>query len=104
VKRFRLSKAAENDLRRIWRKGMEDWGEAQAEVYLRALDACFHLLGEHPGMGHPSPEIREGYHSFPKGEHHIYYRPDGAEIFIARIRAQRMLPPKLTRGEGGAPS
>jgi toxin ParE1/3/4 len=103
VKRFRLSKAAEDDLRRIWHKGVVEWGEAQAEQYLRALDECFHLLGDYPGMGHPCPEIRPGYRSFPKGEHHIYYRIKADEIFVTRIRPQRMLPRKSMLDERGAP-
>ncbi len=100
MKRFRLSRAAENDLRRIWRDGKKDWGEAQAEEYLRALDESFQLLGEYPAMGHHCDEIRADYRSFPKGEHHIYYRAEGAGIFIVRIRAQRMLPRKSILDEG----
>ena len=100
MKGFRLSKAAENDLRRIWRDTKDTWGEAQAEHYLRALDECFHLLGRYPGMGTACDEVKPGYRCFPKGEHHIYYRSGNPGVFIARIRPQVMVPRKEMLGEG----
>ena len=102
MKRFRLSRAAENDLRGIWSKGLRDWGAAQADTYLRALDECFHLLGEYPNLGHRRDDIGSGYYSFPKGEHHIYYRREAEGLFVVRVRPQRMLPRKSILNEGSA--
>jgi toxin ParE1/3/4 len=102
VKRFRLSKAAENDMRRIWREGNKEHGEARAELYLRGLDQCFHLIGEYPSMGHRCEDLRAGYRCFPKGEHNIYYRLERDGVLIVRIRPQRMLPRKPMLDEGGA--
>jgi toxin ParE1/3/4 len=96
VKPFRLSKAAENDLRRIWREGKKEHGEARAELYVRGLDQCFHLLGEYPSID----DIRPRYRCFPKGEHHIYYRLERDGVFIVRIRPQRTLPQRSALAEG----
>jgi toxin ParE1/3/4 len=104
TRRFRISRAAENDLRRIWRETAQERGEAQAERYLRSLDASFHHLGDYPDMGHRYDGPRPLYRCFPKGEHHIYYRVEAAGVLIVRIRPQRMLPPALAREEGGTPS
>jgi len=104
VKRFRLSKAAENDLRRIWREGKQEHGEARAEMYLHALDQCFQLLADHPGMGHYFEGPRPLYRCFPKGAHNIYYRLEQDGIFVVRVRPQRMLPRKgMIDDEGARP-
>ena len=104
MKRFLLSKAAENDLRKIWRESKDTWGERQAESFLRALDLCFQQLSDYPAMGHRCDELRPGYRCFPKGEHHIYYSEKADGVFVTRIRAQRMLPRKAMFDEGSAAS
>ena len=88
--RFRLSKAAENDLARIWRDTKERHNEEQADRYVRAIDHCFAALAEHPLLGQACEDIRGGYRRFPSGEHLIYYRTEADAITVMRIRAQRM--------------
>lgn len=72
--RYRVSKAARQDLDAIfiyWAK------RASVEVADRLIEGImehFWLLGEHPDAGRPSDEIAPGVKSFPAGKYLIYYR------------------------------
>lgn len=54
---FRLTPRAYNDLGNIARYTRQQWGEAQREKYMRALDDRFRWLAEHPHSGKHRPDI-----------------------------------------------
>lgn len=65
--RHRITQRAERDLKDIYRYTVETFGHAQAEKYLRELDAVFEILGDYPNMG----RIYEARtHQFVHGKHH----------------------------------
>lgn len=70
---FRLTQRAYDDLRTIARFTRQQWGEAQRNRYLGALDDRFRWLAEHPHLGKHRPDIGDGYHCFPQGSHLIFY-------------------------------
>ena len=43
-----LSNAADNDLRKIYRYSLEEFGELKAAAYLQSLDECFQALAANP--------------------------------------------------------
>lgn len=80
--RHRITQRAERDLKDIYRYTVQTFGHAQAEKYLRELDAVFEILGDYPNMG----RIYEGRtHQFVHGKHIILYRVGSNEIVIGRI-------------------
>ncbi|PWV99970.1 toxin ParE1/3/4 [Hoeflea marina] len=80
--RHRITQRAERDLKDIHRYTVDTFGLAQAEKYLRELDAVFQILGHYPNMG----RIYEGRtHQFVHGKHIILYRVGSDEIVIGRI-------------------
>ena len=87
---FRLTRAAEADLKEIGRATLERWGRRQRNTYLRELDEAFRRIAENPGLGVQRDEIREGYRSLPKNRHVIFYRLRKGEVEIARVLHQRM--------------
>ena len=48
---YKLSKQAERDLIAIWDYTIEQWGEAQADSYLQAMQAAIRLLVDNPDLG-----------------------------------------------------
>jgi plasmid stabilization system protein ParE len=53
---FKITRAAQADLRNIGAFGKERFGDRQAALYLVELRACCVTLGEHPNPGIPCPE------------------------------------------------
>ena len=79
---FRLTPRAYGDLRNIARFTRQQWGDAQRDEYMRALDDRFRWLAERPRSGKHRPDIAEGYYCFPQGSHLIFYLigTDGIDI------------------------
>ncbi len=87
---FRLAPRAYDDLKNIARYTRQQWGEAQREKYMRALDERFHWLAEHPHCGKHRPDIAEGYYSFPQGAHLIFYLVGTGAIDIIGVPHKNM--------------
>ena len=83
---------AEADLRKIWRDTYEDWGQAQADKYLREIGAALQSLKDNPRMGRERDEIREGYRSLVVRQHLIFYVIQDRKISVRRILHGRMDP------------
>ena len=54
---YRLTRAAENDIIRIYVDGARLFGEAQAEHYHQELESIFELLAANPRMARERHEI-----------------------------------------------
>ncbi|MFO1510000.1 MAG: type II toxin-antitoxin system RelE/ParE family toxin [Steroidobacteraceae bacterium] len=87
---FRLTPRAYADLRNIALYTRKQWGDAQREKYMRALDGRFHWLAEHPRSGKHRPDITEGYYCFPQGSHLIFYLIGTAVIDIIGVPHKQM--------------
>jgi toxin ParE1/3/4 len=90
VSSFGLSPRARRDLDEIWRETVDRWGVAQAERYVRQIQASIELVAENPSIARTCDEIRAGYRRFPSGSHMLFLRlgPEGIEI--VRILHGRM--------------
>ena len=92
---YRLSEAAKEDLRRIYRYGVSRFGESQADNYFDALFERFGQIAENPQL-YPSVDfIRAGYRRSVCGVDSIFYRivDDTVEIIsiIGRQDFDRIL-------------
>ena len=81
----RLTPQAKADLNDIWEYSAKQWNIDQAEAYMRALDANFHLLVLNPRLGRNIDDIRKGYFKFPTASHILIYRVHKAQAEIVRI-------------------
>lgn len=88
---FRLSENAKADLNRIWRRGLEQWGEEQADRYYNTLFDRFKQLADQPLLYPAANDIREGYRRSVCGVDSIYYRIVGDNIEIMAIIGQQDL-------------
>lgn len=91
---YRLSRAADADLKYIARYTFNTWGEDQTRRYIDDLRSCIEKLTVSPMMGRACDHIRPGFRRMEQGKHVILYRPEGNGVFISRILHQRMLPGK----------
>lgn len=90
MSRYALSPLAEADLDDIWTYTAAQWGEDQAEAYLRSIQSTIETIADHPQRGAPCDHIRAGYRKFPAAAHVIFYRATAARIEIIRILHKRM--------------
>lgn len=88
--RYRLTRAARQDLAEIGRYTERRWGGAQRRAYLAQLDARMDLLVDHPQMGMARDDVRPGYRCLREGRHLIFYRGAAGTVEIVRVLHQRM--------------
>ncbi len=79
---YKLSQDAKSDLKRIYKHGVREYGEAQADKHFEALFIRFEDIAENPYHYQLVDHIKEGYRRSPCGSDNIYYRikNDIAEI------------------------
>ncbi|MCD6526500.1 MAG: type II toxin-antitoxin system RelE/ParE family toxin [Desulfuromonas sp.] len=83
---FSLTGTAKNDLKDIARYTQKRWGRDQRNNYLKMLDDSFHLLARNPIIGRDCRDIKDGYRSFPTGNHVIFYhKTSKTQIEIVRV-------------------
>lgn len=81
-----------NTSHRIYRYGLEQWGEGQAERYLSVLKGRLFLLTEQPLIGIERPELLPNVRSFPVERHTLYYRMTRERAEIVRVLHERQDP------------
>lgn len=82
---YKLSADAEEDLRRIWLRGLDVFGEAQADAYFLQFIERFELLADEPYLGTAVDDIRKGYRRTVCGVDSVYYRIKGDSVEIMAI-------------------
>ena len=86
---YKLSFDAENDLSRIWLRGLHEHGEVQADKYYYEFIERFKLIAEQPYLYQNVDYIREGYRRSVCGVDNIYYRIVGDNVEIMNIIGQQ---------------
>lgn len=82
---YRLSADAEEDVRRLYRRGIINFGPARADKYFDGLFARFDQIAEQPLQYRAVDEIRPGYRRSVYGAHSIYYRIGDDHVEIMRV-------------------
>ncbi len=75
-----LRELARGDLESIWQYTLAHWGLEQADKYITQLTERFSWLSQQPHVGKSRNEVRDGYYSFPEGEHVIFYKASTPHI------------------------
>lgn len=88
--RFHITPRAARDLDAIAQWTLQHWGAARMEQYLRSLNDRFHWLARNPVAGRARDDVREGYRSFPEGQHVVFYVIRDDAIAIIGIPHQAM--------------
>jgi toxin ParE1/3/4 len=82
---YKLSLMAKADLREIYRYGVIEYGEKQADRYYADFFARFEQIAENPLLYPAVDHIREGYRRGVCGVHAIYYRIGNDTVEIMRL-------------------
>lgn len=83
---YKITEAAKEDLRRIYKRGIREYGEVlQADKYYDALFDRFDQIVENPYLYRPVDYIRAGYRRSVCGVNSIYYRILDESIEIINI-------------------
>lgn len=91
MKRYRISAAADADLRNIAAHTVQMWRTNQRDAYIRELFDAFERLAKTPDIAQSIDAIRPGYRKFPQGSHVIFFRTSATQrIEIVRVLHKRM--------------
>jgi toxin ParE1/3/4 len=71
---YRLTEDVKEDLRRIYRYGFINFGEAQADLYYDTLLNHFEQIADNPYLYQAVDHIRKGYRRSVLGTNSIFYR------------------------------
>lgn len=82
---YSLNQAAEEDIERLYRFGVETFGLRQADRYLDALFERFGRIAELPNLYQAVDHIRPGYRRCVFGTHAIYFRTSSRRVEIMRV-------------------
>ena len=83
--RFRVSKAAERELDRIFVYWAQRAGVDVADKLIDSIEERFAALGNHPSAGRKCDEFAPGVYCFPAGKYLIYYRRQRGLIHILHV-------------------
>jgi toxin ParE1/3/4 len=83
---YRLSQKAGEDIRNLYVFGVQTFGVDHAERYYAGLFDAFEFLAHFPLAARLRPELRGETRAHPYQSHLIFYRQDGADVFIQRVR------------------
>ena len=92
MKSFVLSPAAEIDLDEIWDYSIENWGERQAERYIRMIQDTIVGLTDGTQLSHSADLVRANYRKVLVGSHVLFFKEDQQVVDVIRILHQRMDP------------
>ncbi|MFC3852452.1 type II toxin-antitoxin system RelE/ParE family toxin [Salinispirillum marinum] len=95
MRHYKLSNEAKLDLARIYWRGVEAFGEHQAERYYEALFKRFDDIAKTPYKYPSVDHIRDGYRRSVCGVDHIYYRVIGERTDIMRILGRQDVAQRL---------
>ena len=71
---YKLTEDAKYDLKRIYRYGVKEFGEAQADLYYDMLFRHFEKIADNPYLYQTVDHIRKGYRRSVCGVDSIFYR------------------------------
>lgn len=89
---YRLTPAAREDLRSIWRYTRQQWGTEQARRYTAALTSAFQALALAPMSAPTCDHIRAGYRRWRVERHTVYFKTAPYGVAIVRVLHERMDP------------
>ena len=87
---YRLSVAAEEDIRAVYRSSQTMFGLRQTEIYMEGLGRTFQNLAQIPGMGRTADGLKPGFFRFRYQSHMIFYTIEPDQIVIQRVLHARM--------------
>lgn len=89
---YKLSNLAAKDFEQIFEYTLLNYGVKQADDYVEGLLGVLLTFSEQPFMGRECPDISLGLRRHDFNRHAIFYRSQGAKVYVVRILHQQMEP------------
>jgi len=89
MENYKLSENAKSDLKRIYRRGIVEHGENQADKYYNTFFNRFEQIAEQPYLYQEVAHIRAGYRHSVCGADTIYYRICDDMVEIMNVLGQQ---------------
>ena len=89
-KRYLFKPRAEQDLEGIYDYTVSEFGEKQADLYIRNLFDSFQRLADSPDIGRRRDDVRTGLKSYPVNAHIVFFRESDGGVLIVRVLHQSM--------------
>jgi len=89
MENYKISEDAKTDLKRIYIRGLNEYGEAKADEYYAAFFTRFELISRQPYLYQSVDHIRKGYRRSVCGADSIYYRINDETVEIMTILGQQ---------------
>ena len=86
---YKLTEDAKDDLLRLYRYGVKEFGETQADLYYDLLIRHFKQIADNPYLYQAVDHIRKGYRRSVCGVDSIFYRVVGDDIEIISILSRQ---------------
>ena len=86
---YKLTEDAKEDLRCIYRYGVKEFGEAQADFYYDTLFKQFEQIADNPYLYQAVDHIRKGYRRSVCGVDSIFYRVVDDTVEIISILSRQ---------------
>ena len=86
---YKLTEDAKEDLRRIYKYGVKEFGETQADLYFDELFRHFEQIAENPFLYQAVDHIRKGYRRSVCGVDSIFYRVVDGTVEIISILSRQ---------------
>ena len=74
----------------IWEYSAEQWGEAQADLYIEKIVGVFGDLACRPKLAVACDHVKPGYQLYLVNRHMVYFRITADGIAIMRVLHERM--------------
>ena len=87
---YRLSVAAEDDLRALYRSSYAMFGPRQTDLYMEGLGRAFQNLTQTPLIGRKADDLKVGLFRFRYQSHMVFYTIEPDQIVIQRVLHARM--------------
>lgn len=88
--KFKISKAASQDIENIYLYGFLTFGENQADTYMAALKDLFDLLCSNPEIGRLDARVNPAVRRFDFESHVIFYDAEEDHILVVRVLHKSM--------------
>lgn len=86
---YKISESAKKDIESIYRYGISEYGETQADLYYDAMFKQFEKIAENPYIYQPVDYIRKGYRRSIFANNSIFYRISEDMIEIMAILSRQ---------------
>jgi toxin ParE1/3/4 len=93
--KYRLAKAAKNDLIQIHQYGALKFGMTQADTYFLSFFDCFNRIAHQPFAFESVEYVKKGYRRAVCGVHSIYFKITDGTVDIMAIIGRQDLKKKL---------